>query len=331
MESFLETHPQYVGKVVLLQIAVPTRTDVPGTFESKHNFFMHVCTHTHTHTHTHTYIYIYIYICVCVCVWIYIYMYIYIPHKLLAMESFLETHPQYVGKVVFLQIAVPIRTDVPDTSYIYIYIYMGVHIEIKRIHIYINKCIYTLSFLETHPQYVRKVILLQIAVPTRTDVPGAHTATHTQTVHIQKETEHTRTGNWSESGFGSLRGAPLNISKCSRVGVDTATLVAALHVHMYVYMLLCTYLFTYKPSSRLIHNMWEKSPFFRLPFRREPTYQVPIHLHVHMCICIDKYIYIYIYTFIYKQVLVPRDPPTIRGKGRFADRRSDTDWCARYG
>ena len=28
METLLETHPQYVGRVVLLQIAVPTRTDV---------------------------------------------------------------------------------------------------------------------------------------------------------------------------------------------------------------------------------------------------------------------------------------------------------------
>lgn len=37
-----------------------------------------------------------------------------IPHKLLAMETFLETHPSYVGKVVLLQIAVPTRTDVLD-------------------------------------------------------------------------------------------------------------------------------------------------------------------------------------------------------------------------
>ena len=28
METLLETHPQYIGRVVLLQIAVPTRTDV---------------------------------------------------------------------------------------------------------------------------------------------------------------------------------------------------------------------------------------------------------------------------------------------------------------
>jgi len=35
-----------------------------------------------------------------------------------------------------------------------------------------------------------------------------------QTVYIQRGREHTGTGNWSESGFGSLRGAPLNISRC---------------------------------------------------------------------------------------------------------------------
>jgi len=35
-----------------------------------------------------------------------------------------------------------------------------------------------------------------------------------QTVNIQRAHEHTRTGNWSESGFESLRGAPLDISRC---------------------------------------------------------------------------------------------------------------------
>jgi len=47
---------------------------------------------------------------------------------------------------------------------------------------------------------------------------------HSQTVYIQRGHEHTRTGNWSESGFGTLRGAPLNISRCLEGGVDTATL-----------------------------------------------------------------------------------------------------------
>jgi len=36
-----------------------------------------------------------------------------------------------------------------------------------------------------------------------------------QTVYIQRRHEHTRTWNWSVSGFGSLRGAPLNTSRCS--------------------------------------------------------------------------------------------------------------------
>ena len=37
-----------------------------------------------------------------------------IPQKLLAVESLLEAHPEYVGRVVLLQIAVPTRTDVPE-------------------------------------------------------------------------------------------------------------------------------------------------------------------------------------------------------------------------
>ena len=36
-----------------------------------------------------------------------------IPHKLLAFEKLLETHPEYRGEVVLVQIAVPSRLDVP--------------------------------------------------------------------------------------------------------------------------------------------------------------------------------------------------------------------------
>jgi trehalose 6-phosphate synthase/phosphatase len=36
-----------------------------------------------------------------------------IPHKLLAFEKLLETHPEYIGEVVLVQIAVPSRLDVP--------------------------------------------------------------------------------------------------------------------------------------------------------------------------------------------------------------------------
>ena len=36
-----------------------------------------------------------------------------IPHKLKAIESFLRAHPQWTGKIVLLQIAVPSRTEVP--------------------------------------------------------------------------------------------------------------------------------------------------------------------------------------------------------------------------
>ena len=37
-----------------------------------------------------------------------------IPHKILAFEQLLEQHPEYIGKVVLLQIAVPTRTEVPE-------------------------------------------------------------------------------------------------------------------------------------------------------------------------------------------------------------------------
>ncbi len=37
-----------------------------------------------------------------------------IPHKLYALERFLELNPRWIGKVVLVQIAVPSRTDVPE-------------------------------------------------------------------------------------------------------------------------------------------------------------------------------------------------------------------------
>jgi trehalose-6-phosphate synthase len=37
-----------------------------------------------------------------------------IPHKLFAMERFLQNNPEWIGKVVLVQIAVPSRGDVPE-------------------------------------------------------------------------------------------------------------------------------------------------------------------------------------------------------------------------
>ena len=36
-----------------------------------------------------------------------------IPHKLKAVEKFLQQHPAWMGKIVLVQIAVPSRTEVP--------------------------------------------------------------------------------------------------------------------------------------------------------------------------------------------------------------------------
>ena len=36
-----------------------------------------------------------------------------IPHKLKAVEKFLQQHPSWMGKIVLVQIAVPSRTEVP--------------------------------------------------------------------------------------------------------------------------------------------------------------------------------------------------------------------------
>ena len=52
-----------------------------------------------------------------------------IPHKLKALESFLRAHPQWMGKVVLLQIAVPSRSEVPG----YQKLRNNVHKQVSRI------------------------------------------------------------------------------------------------------------------------------------------------------------------------------------------------------
>jgi len=69
-----------------------------------------------------------------------------------------------------------------------------------------------------------EINLVAILSASDSTTPFIHTS-HSQTVHIHRAHEHTRAWNWSESG--SLRGAPLDISRCLGGGVDAATLVAA--------------------------------------------------------------------------------------------------------
>ena len=44
-----------------------------------------------------------------------------IPQKILAFEKFLEENPEWIDKVVLLQIAVPTRTDVPECKNISVF------------------------------------------------------------------------------------------------------------------------------------------------------------------------------------------------------------------
>ena len=57
-------------------------------------------------------------------------------------------------------------------------------------------------------------------------------------MYLQREHEHTRTGNWSESGVGSLRGAPLNTSRClgEEVYLDGDQEEVQLLIFIYIYI-----------------------------------------------------------------------------------------------
>ncbi len=47
-----------------------------------------------------------------------------IPHRLRAFDRFLQTYPEWVGKVVLIQIAVPSRTGTLLSIYLSISIYL---------------------------------------------------------------------------------------------------------------------------------------------------------------------------------------------------------------
>jgi len=134
-----------------------------------------------------------------------------------------------------------------------------------------------------------------------------HTYVYHRRFIMQREREHTRTGIWSESGFGSRRGAPLNISRrlggestprpygrlkhtsplsflgsiwtrgiiwrgCtssrSYIYIHISFIYGYIHLFVYIYIYICTYIHIYKH-----------------------TY---IHTHTH----INIYTYIHIYTYI---------------------------------
>jgi len=81
----------------------------------------------------------------------------------------------------------------------YIYMYTYIYIYITYIYIYVYIYIYYSSnrapmwLTETHTQIWIRIYRRFI---------------------ISRGYEHTRTGNWPESGFGSRRGAPFDISRC---------------------------------------------------------------------------------------------------------------------
>jgi len=68
-----------------------------------------------------------------------------VPHRLLALETFFRTYPEFVGKVLFLQVAVPSRTDVAT--------YMKLTQQVNQLVGSINATFGNLSYQPVHYMY----------------------------------------------------------------------------------------------------------------------------------------------------------------------------------
>ena len=98
-----------------------------------------------------------------------------------------------------------------------IYIYINIYIYVYIYNIYIFVYIMYIRYLSFLFQEVLQCIVASVPGTSKENITGALFANgHMHRRFIYKGDEHTRTGNCSESSFGSLRGAPLNISRCLR-------------------------------------------------------------------------------------------------------------------
>jgi len=116
-----------------------------------------------------------------------------------------------------------IYTYIHTYIYIYIYIHAYIYLYIYDINMYIYNTV-GLPPLRYYPGWTRS-----LRKPRVNPSKGEHRRQEASTsptsrcliwcwIHrrfiIQRGHEHTRTGNRSKRGFGSLRGAPWNISRC---------------------------------------------------------------------------------------------------------------------
>jgi len=138
---------------------------------------------------------------------------------------------------------------------------------------------------------------------------------------LQRGHEHTRTGNWSESGFWSLRGAPLNTSRClGGGGGDFQTFYTHLSFELVCFRFHSS---NNSPPKLVIHSSDSHLPLqlvrlgsaLQRTLRRQiwldrrwagaSVFYIYRHIYVYMyCIYLSIYIYIYMGAHIYLYIYI---------------------------
>jgi len=142
---------------------------------------------------------------------------------------------------------------------------MYIFIWINSVYIYLCACIYihicvcihkNIAYIDIHilPELPHPADRAAWAHPTGADLLLLILSIYKWYSHrrfiIQRGHEHTRTGNWSESGFGSLRGAPWNTSSI----ITKSDLYRASYIYIYMYSYIYHLSFPI-PSIELLEHM----------------------------------------------------------------------------
>jgi len=161
------------------------------------------------------------------------------------------------------------------------------------------------------------------------------------TVHIQRGHERTRAGNRSESGVGSLRGAPLNISRFTHmyIYIDIYTcLYACMYVCMYasMYVRSARSVASFRPQAKARRSRSAPTRKKELALKEDNThtymyFYTCMYACMYVCeyvcryISLSMYLYtrIFIYVYIYIYIYIYRvNPRMIRGVGSSSSERT---------
>jgi len=242
----------------------------------------------------------------------------------------LHTHILYVYMYVCMYVCMWV------CMYVYIYIYICTYTH-THTHIYIRltRAWYAASF-RLREKARRSLSNLN---QQRKGQSGSKGTIHT--VHIQRGHERTRAGNRSESGVGSLRGAPLNISRFTHmyIYIDIYTcLYACMYVCMYasMYVRSARSVASFRPQAKARRSRSAPTRKKELALKEDNThtymyFYTCMYACMYVCeyvcryISLSMYLYtrIFIYVYIYIYIYIYRvNPRMIRGVGSSSSERT---------